>query len=201
MRRLFFLLSPLSRTLLSPFGKPLVILRYTKHHLFGCVVALTASGGDRRRPHGGWVSTSAYFTNRLTPPVGPSLLASPSTAGILPVGQRVARSLPERWPAVPLAGGGMASSGSRPSTRAQGKGSLIAAPSNRESGNGCQGARPYFAWRPLAVLRDGHLGRGSRYFGLGLFCAGYGRDLGRSSATPAMTRCENLARVRHVTTN
>jgi len=55
MRRLFFLLSPLSRTLLSPFGKPLVILRYTKHHLFGCVVALTASGGDRRHPQGGWV--------------------------------------------------------------------------------------------------------------------------------------------------
>jgi hypothetical protein len=75
--------------------------------------------------------------------------------------------------------------GSRPSTRAQGRGSLIAAPFNRDR-NGREGARPYFACRPLAVLRNGHLGRGSRYSGLGLFCARSSRDLGRSSATPAM---------------
>jgi len=44
-------------------------------------------------------------------------------AGTLTVGQRVARSLPERWPAVSPAGTHV-SLGSRPSTRAQGRGSL-----------------------------------------------------------------------------
>jgi hypothetical protein len=38
VRLRLFLLSLLSLALLSPFGKPLVILRYTKHHFFGCVV-------------------------------------------------------------------------------------------------------------------------------------------------------------------
>src|SRR5262249_2925285 len=33
-----FLLSLLTRTLLSPFGKPLIIFRYLKHHLLGCGV-------------------------------------------------------------------------------------------------------------------------------------------------------------------
>src|SRR5262245_54683256 len=65
-----------------------------------------------------------------------------------------------------------------------------------ENGNGRQGARSYFACRSLAVLRNGNLGRVSGYSGLRLFCAGYGRDLGRSSATPTMTR-ENLADTRY----
>src|SRR5262249_57220223 len=43
-------------------------------------------------------SMSAYFTNSLTPPTGLGLLPS-SRGGIFPVGQRVARSLSERWPA------------------------------------------------------------------------------------------------------
>jgi len=43
-------------------------------------------------------SMSAYFTNSLTPPNGLGLLASPR-GGVFPVGQRAARSLPERWPA------------------------------------------------------------------------------------------------------
>src|SRR5262245_47901142 len=53
------------------------------------------------------------------------LLASPR-GGFPSVGQRVARSLPERWPAV-LPRGDMRY-GSRPSARAQGRGSLVAAP-------------------------------------------------------------------------
>src|SRR5215471_12212835 len=43
-------------------------------------------------------SMSAYFTNSLTPPTGLGLLASPRGRQI-PVGQRVARSFLERWPA------------------------------------------------------------------------------------------------------
>src|SRR5215471_13361883 len=43
-------------------------------------------------------SMSVYFTNSLTPPSGLGLLASPR--GGFRVGRRVARSLPERWPAV-----------------------------------------------------------------------------------------------------
>src|SRR5262249_39185913 len=45
-------------------------------------------------------SMSAYFTNSLTAPTGLGLLASFRAAGFFPVGQRAARSLPERWPAV-----------------------------------------------------------------------------------------------------
>src|SRR5262249_28306482 len=45
-------------------------------------------------------SMSAYFTNSLTPPARLGLLASPCGSTSPSVGQRVARSLPERWPAV-----------------------------------------------------------------------------------------------------
>ena len=45
-------------------------------------------------------SMSAYFTNRLTLPTGLDLLAVGLCGGIFPVGQRVARSLSERWPAL-----------------------------------------------------------------------------------------------------
>src|SRR5262249_62041722 len=44
-------------------------------------------------------SMSVYFTNSLTPPTGLGLLGVAPRRGF-PVGQRVARSLPERWPAV-----------------------------------------------------------------------------------------------------
>jgi hypothetical protein len=39
------------------------------------------------------------------------------------------------------------------------------------TGNGRQDARPYFARRPVAVLRNFRLGGGSRCFWLSLFCA------------------------------
>src|SRR5262249_59992240 len=42
--------------------------------------------------------------------------------GFIPVGQRVARSLSERWPAVPPRETWFLIGGSRPSTRAQGEG-------------------------------------------------------------------------------
>jgi len=44
-----------------------------------------------------------YFTNSLTPPARLGLLAS-LRDGFFPVGQRVAPSFPERWPAEPAAG-------------------------------------------------------------------------------------------------
>src|SRR5262249_5511980 len=44
-------------------------------------------------------SMSAYFTNSLTAPTALAYLAS-LRGGFPSVGQRVARSLPERWPAV-----------------------------------------------------------------------------------------------------
>jgi hypothetical protein len=78
-------------------------------------------------------SMSAYFTNSLTPPTGLGLLASPFAAGTFPVGQRAARSLPERWPAVPLAGEQFDIRGSRPSTRAQEEGQPGCCPFRIES--------------------------------------------------------------------
>jgi hypothetical protein len=77
-------------------------------------------------------SMSAYFTNSLTPPTSIGLLASPFAAGTFPVGQRAARSLPEKMACPFACGGGMALTGSRPSTRAPGRGSPVAAPYNRE---------------------------------------------------------------------
>src|SRR5215475_4633695 len=45
-------------------------------------------------------SMSVYFTNSLTPPTGLGLLGVAPRRHSPSVGQRVARSLPERWPAV-----------------------------------------------------------------------------------------------------
>jgi hypothetical protein len=74
-------------------------------------------------------SMSAYFTNSLTPASGLGLLAS-LRGGFFPVGQRVARSLPERWPAV-RSRGEATHYGSRPSTRARGAAWSLP-PSSRE---------------------------------------------------------------------
>src|SRR6516165_10525140 len=58
----------------------------------------------------------SVFYQPLTPPTGLGLLALAPRRVSFPIGQRVARSLPERWPAV--AAGGSLIGGSRPSTRA-----------------------------------------------------------------------------------
>jgi hypothetical protein len=58
-----------------------------------------------------------YFTNSLTPPTGLGLLTCRLRGGEVSVGQRVARSLPERWPAVLPQGRFIR--GSSPSTRAR----------------------------------------------------------------------------------
>jgi hypothetical protein len=42
----------------------------------------------------------SVFNQPLTPPTGLGLLGVAPHGGTFPVGQRVARSLPERWPAV-----------------------------------------------------------------------------------------------------
>ena len=68
-------------------------------------------------------SMSAYFTDSLTPPTGLGLLVSPA-AGPFPAGQRVARSLPERWPAVLPRGRAFTVQGHRLALG----GSLVAAP-------------------------------------------------------------------------
>ena len=73
-------------------------------------------------------SMSAYFSNSLTPPSSLGLLGVSPRGGFPSVGQRVARSLPQRWPAVPPRGQTWSYCGSRPSTRAHGRGGLVAAP-------------------------------------------------------------------------
>jgi hypothetical protein len=76
-------------------------------------------------------SMSAYFTNRLTPPASLGLLAL-SSRRVLP-GRAARGSVVPRKMACPLARGAFhADCGSRPSTRVQGRGSSVAAPSNWE---------------------------------------------------------------------
>jgi hypothetical protein len=71
-------------------------------------------------------SMSAYFTNSLTPPTGLGLLGVAPAAG---VPGRAARGSVSRKMACRPATGDMAfHCGSRPSTRAQGRGSPVAAP-------------------------------------------------------------------------
>src|SRR5262245_5735882 len=122
-------------------------------------------------------SMSAYFTNSLTPPTGLGLLGSLRAAGLLPVGQRVARSLPERWPAVPAARGKLVLVRFKAIDSRTGEGQPDRCPFLIGSRNGRQDARPCFARRPVAALRRRRLDFGSPYFGFGLFCA---RSSGRS---------------------
>jgi hypothetical protein len=93
----------------------------------------------RADPHGG-----SFFTKSLTAPTGFGLLTA-SSQGFLQIGQRAARSLPERWPAVPTRED-VDICGTRPSTRAaKGRGSLTAAPFY-------SGARMDVKTRNLALL-------------------------------------------------
>jgi hypothetical protein len=78
-----------------------------------------------------FASTSAYFTDRLTPPGHP--WPTSVTPGRYPSGRAARGSVVPRKMACPLACGAFHGlRGSRPSTRAQGRGSLTAAPFNRE---------------------------------------------------------------------
>src|SRR5262249_55005133 len=88
-------------------------------------------------------SMSAFFYQPLTPPTGLGLLKSPRGRQI-PVGQRVARSFPERWPAdlprdvsLPVQGHQLAHRG----------GAAWSLPLLIGGGNGRQDARPCFAHR------------------------------------------------------
>jgi len=94
-----------------------------------------------------------------------------------PVGQRVARSLPERWPAVRSRG---KHSQRLKAINSRTGGAAWSLPLLIGSGNGRQDARPCFARLPVAVLRNLRLGRGSSRFWLGLFCARCIRDARRS---------------------
>src|SRR5215472_10094602 len=126
---------------------------------------------------------SAYFTNSLTPPTGLGLLASPRGRQI-PVGQRVARSFLERWPAdlsrdisLPVQGHQLAHRG----------GAAWSLPLLIGGGNGRQVARPCFALLPVAVLRSLRLCGGSRHFWLGIFCPRYSRNARRGLWAAALT--------------
>jgi len=77
-------------------------------------------------------------------------------------------------------------SGSRPLTRAQG-GAACRCPFLIGSGNGRQDARPYFARRPLALLRRLRLELGSPCFGFGLFRFRRCRRLRHSREALALT--------------
>src|SRR5262245_12134517 len=123
-------------------------------------------------------SMSAYFTNSLTPPTGLGLLALPPRQASPSVGQRVARSLPERWPAVLSRGNAHSQRFKAIDSRTEEGAALVAAPSNW--GNGRQDARPCSARLPVAVLRNLRLGGGSGHFWLGLLCARCSRDARRS---------------------
>jgi hypothetical protein len=92
---------------------------------------------------------------------------------------RVARgSVALRKMACPLARGAFhGDCGSRPSTRAQGRGSPVAAPSNLEENGRQENTGPCQARRPLVFLRNHRLGCGARCFYLSLCRA---RDCRRS---------------------
>src|SRR5262249_16547333 len=76
----------------------------------------------------------------------------------------------------------------------QGRGSLVAAPSDRGGGNGRQVARPRFALLPVAVLRSLRLGGGSRHFWLGVFCPRYSRNARRGLWAAALTWTKTISR-------
>jgi hypothetical protein len=142
-------------------------------------------------------SMSAYFTNSLTPPTSIGLLASPFAAGTFPVGQRAARSLPERWPALSPAGVAW-------HLRAQGhqlahrEGAARSLPLTIGSKDGRQNKRqPSLACRLVAVLRRRRLDQGSRCFRLGL-CRAHCRcrPPRREPAAPALTWIPKKGRTR-----
>src|SRR5262245_28170067 len=87
----------------------------------------------------------------------------PRVAGILPVGRRAARSLPERWPALSLRGWHGTFGFKAINSRTEG-GAAWSLPFSIESGNGRQGPPSCFARRPLALMRNASLGNGSRCF-------------------------------------
>src|SRR5499427_7127480 len=109
----------------------------------------------------------------------------------IPVGQRVARSFPERWPAdlprdisLPVQGHQLAHRG----------GAAWSLPLLIGGGNGRQVARPRFALLPVAVLRSLRLGGGSRHFWLGVFCPRYSRDARRGLWAAALTWTKTISR-------
>src|SRR5262245_34453968 len=109
---------------------------------------------------------SVYFTIRLTPLTHLGLLALPSRRDF--PGRTARGSAALRKMACPLARGAtFSSSGSRPSTRAQGRGSPVAAPSNRErkmepTAGSHLGYRSLHRVAPASVRRPPSAGNPSR---------------------------------------
>src|SRR5215813_7860809 len=123
----------------------------------------------RRRRNSDRPPPSASLTNSLTPATGLGLLlALPPRQASPSVGQRVARSLPERWPAVLSRGNAHSQRFKAIDSRTEEGAALVAAPSNW--GNGRQDARPCSAHCPVALLRRRRLDFGLPNFGFGLFC-------------------------------
>jgi hypothetical protein len=117
-----------------------------------------------------------------------------SAAGFFPVGQRAARSLPERWPAdlprgirIPVQGHQLAHRG----------GAAWSLPLPNREGNGRQiNTRPCLAHRLVAPLRNRRLDCGSRCFCLDLFCARGSRHSRRSLEAPALTWIKTISRIK-----
>src|SRR5262245_20908067 len=126
-------------------------------------------------------SMSAYFTNSLTPATGLGLLlALPPRQASPSVGQRVARSLPERWPAVLPRGNAHSQRFKAIDSRTEEGGSPSRCPFLVGGGNGRQDAQPRFTRLPIAILRNLCLGGGARRFWLGRFCSRCSRHSRRS---------------------
>src|SRR5262245_8018204 len=125
----------------------------------------------RRRRNSDRPPPSASLTNSLTPATGLGLLlALPPRQASPSVGQRVARSLPERWPAVLSRGNAHSQRFKAIDSRTEEGGSPSRCPFLIRGGNGRQDARPCSAHCPVALLRRRRLDFGLPNFGFGLFC-------------------------------
>jgi hypothetical protein len=149
-----------------------VLVGYPLSQKLGHAQGLSRVG--RRTDRNSGNACGGSTVNPVHQAAGVGLGCSVPAAGTLTVGQRVARSLPERWPAVSLAETHH-TLGSRPSTRAQGRGSPVAAPFNREQNGRQDHAYSCFARGLVARLHSHRLDCGSRCLQLGLRRACCGR--------------------------
>jgi hypothetical protein len=114
--------------------------------------------------------------------------------GIFPVEQRVARSVPERWPA---ACRGTVNKRFK-AIDSRERGGLVAAPFKLGSGNGCQSARPCFTRRPVAPFCGLCLDCGSRRFQRGLFVLGVAAIIDGAERYLALTEREAILDVNDI---
>jgi hypothetical protein len=123
----------------------------------------------RQRP-----SMSAYFTNSLTPPTGLGLLASPLAGGVLP-GRAARGSVAPRKMACPPVRGETYLTGSRPSTRAQGRGQPDRCPFQSGAEMDAKTRDSLILLAALSLICAPRLVCGSCCFCLRLLCAWHSR--------------------------